>query len=241
LSPGNSRQNIPLSIGFRNVRFSPTRCRRRRYLRSHFRTSPITSPLGSRIIRWRAGGSIHFHLAPVDRVSASELRLSCAVARVGLGAQHNHARIGNAPREKKPLPRSLRAGFHLRLHPRRAVVDADINPVDSTVCPCPSPNLLQCVALERLSRRRRHDDRFRGDRPDRNDLYGVLSSSGGNRIVIPAGGKGTGRSVLFGESNDGSRLLPALSHELLLWCHPGDLNITSPTTFSSASRLRHGS
>src|SRR5262249_17321483 len=83
----------------------------------------------------RSAHSDHFHLDPVDGVSASKPRLSCAVARMGPRAQYNRARIGSTPRKKKPLPGSLDTRFHLRLNPCRAAVDAHIDAVDSTVCP----------------------------------------------------------------------------------------------------------
>src|SRR5262249_6440527 len=114
--------------------------------------------------------SDHLDLDPVDRVSASELRLAVAVGRVGLRAQPNRARIGVAPREIEPLPGSLRAMFYLRLSPRRTAVDADLDPLDATIRPCPSPRLLRRVPLQGLPGRRRHDDGFRGDRPDRDRL-----------------------------------------------------------------------
>src|SRR5215472_1068416 len=132
------------------------------------------------------GAVRHLHLDPVDCISASELRLSCAADGVGPGAQHDLARTGGTAGENEPLPRSLGAWFHLRLRPRRAAVDADIDPVDSTVCPCPSPKLLRSIALERLPGSRRHDDGFRSDRPDRNPLSRVLPASVENWVVIPA-------------------------------------------------------
>src|SRR5262245_47981588 len=134
----------------------------------------------------RAARSDHLHLDPVDRISESELRLSCAADGVSPGAQHDLARTDGTPEENEPLPGSLGPWFHLRLRPRRAAVDADIDPMDSTVCPCPSPKLLRCIALERLPGSRRHDDGFRSDRPDRNPLSGVLATSVENRVVIPA-------------------------------------------------------
>src|SRR5262249_3072647 len=94
-----------------------------------------------------AAPSDHLHLDPVDCISASELRLSCAADGVGPGAQHDLARTGGTAGENEPLPRSLGAWFHLRLRPRRATFDADIDPVDSTACPCPSPTLFPSIAL----------------------------------------------------------------------------------------------
>src|SRR5262245_9006427 len=96
--------------------------------------------------------SDHFHFESVYRIPSAEFRLCCAVPRMGPGAQYDCARIGSPPRKKKPLPGSFDTRFHLRLHPRRAAVDAYINAVDSMVCPCPSPNLLRCIALECLAR-----------------------------------------------------------------------------------------
>jgi hypothetical protein len=75
------------------------------------------------------GRSDHFHLDPLDRVSASALRLGGVVVRVGPGAQHDRAGIGSTPGEKEPLLLSLRAGFYLRLPPRRAAVEADLDAV----------------------------------------------------------------------------------------------------------------
>src|SRR5262245_58374126 len=133
----------------------------------------------------RAARSDHLHLDPVDCISASELRLGYAADGVRPGAQHDLARTGGTPGENEPLPGSLGAWFHLRLRPRRAAVDTDIDPVDSTVCPCPSPKLLRSIALECLPGSGRDDDGFRGDRPDRNPLSGVLPASVENWVFIP--------------------------------------------------------
>src|SRR5262245_45893748 len=137
--------------------------------------------------------SDHLRLDPVDRISTSEIRLGCAPECVGPAAQDDRARTGDTPEKNEPLPGSLGAWFHLRLRPRRAAVDADIDPLDSTVCPCPSPNLLQYIALECLARRRRNNDGFRRNRPNWNGLSRVFSGCVENRVVIPARGKGPRR------------------------------------------------
>jgi hypothetical protein len=106
----------------------------------------------------------------VNRVSASELRLTCAVECVGPGAQHDRARFGGTPGENELLPGSLRARFTFASHV------APPSPLTSTRSihglTMPIPNLLRCTALDLLTGCWRDDGSERP--PDRNCLSGVL-------------------------------------------------------------------
>jgi hypothetical protein len=156
------------------------------------RRSLIASPLGSRIIG--AARSDHCHFNSMDRVSASKLRLACAIVRVGLGAQHERA-PGSAARQERVnrcQARSTRGSTCASIHvaPPSTLTSTWSIPRSAHAHPQTSCG---CVAPECLSGRRRYDNGFRSVRPDRGRLSGVFSGGVENRVIVPARGKGPGR------------------------------------------------